>query len=367
MVVGMTDAVRTRGATGSDMAGSDTARSAASELNTASSGRSMSVVVTGAGGFIGSHLVEALLAAGQSVVGLDRHADREAANLAAVVGHPRFVLVDADLVRADLGALVAGADMVFHLAGEVGVRDSWGERFGDYAAANVFATQRVAEACVAAGVRRLVLASSSSVYGPASRRPSRETDRPSPRSPYAVSKLAAEHLALTAALRGGIQVVVLRYFTVYGPRQRPDMLVARALQAVLGGAPLAVFGDGRQRRAFTYVGDVVAATLLAARCPVRGTAVFNVAGGRPVTVLHLLELARMVCGHPVPVRWEPARDGDVEATAGDLSSSRRRLGFRPAVPLAEGLAAQWSWTHQRREQPSSARAGASQGGSRCSG
>ena len=221
------------------------------------------VVVTGAAGFIGSHLVDALLASGARVVAVDRRspgADGFAAlNLAQALADPACTVVEADLTRADVDRIVRGASCVFHLAGVPGVRDSWGPSLSAYVEANVVATARVA-ACVAAGVPRLVYASSSSVYGSVER-PSRERDLPRPMSPHGVTKLAGEHLCMAHAHRRGstVRVAALRYFTVYGPRQRPDMAIGRMLAAAMTATPYVLFGDGSQRREFTYVADVVAA------------------------------------------------------------------------------------------------------------
>lgn len=303
-------------------------------------------VVTGAAGFIGLHLAQALIKDGWRVLGLDRVRGAALDELAA---DPRFRMVFADLVDAELRPLLDEASVVFHCAAMTGVRSSWGSRFADYADSNILATHRLAQACVDGHVPRLVLASSSSVYGPPPGRPSREDDLPRPRSPYGASKLAAEQLAAAAAHRAGATtaVVALRYFTVYGPRQRPDMLAARVLRAARTGEPVVVFGDGRQRRRYTYVDDVVAATMLAADCEVDRSAVFNVAGPRAVEVREVLDVAADVCGTPIPTRTTDRLDGDVDSTDADLTLAADRLGFTPSVPLADGLARQWAWLHSR--------------------
>jgi nucleoside-diphosphate-sugar epimerase len=248
------------------------------------------VLVTGAAGFIGSHLTEALLRTGHEVVGLDRRDPRThstaAVNLAGVLDHPRFTFRAADIVTGDLSEAVRGCDTVYHLAGLPGVRASWGERFAEYVAVNINGTARVLEAAATAGVRRLVFASSSSVYGSVVR-PSRESDMTRPISPYGVSKLAAEQLCLANAARGDLSVCALRYFTVYGPRQRPDMAIGRVLAAVLDGAAMTLFGDGGQQREFTYVSDVVAATMAAGAAP-DPAPIVNVGGGASVTMLEVV-------------------------------------------------------------------------------
>lgn len=310
-------------------------------------GRLRPALVTGAAGFIGSHLVEDLLARGVPVRGVDRRApwtDRTAkANLGAALHDPRFQFIEADVTRDDLTAAAEGCDTVFHLAGAAGVRRSWGDQFAEHLTDNIVATHRVLDACTTAGVRRLVFASSSSVYGPSSR-PSRETDPTMPVSPYGVTKLAAEQLCLAYAKRPGsrLSVVALRYFTVYGPRQRADMAVSRMLFAALTGAPWRLYGDGRQTREYTYVSDVVAATVAAARADVP-TAVVNVSGGASVSNLDLIDMVRRVTGEPVPVTRSDPQPGDVPATVADLTTARLILGYRPMVDLATGLHRQARW------------------------
>jgi nucleoside-diphosphate-sugar epimerase len=319
-------------------------------------------VVTGVAGFIGSHLAEALLRGGWTVLGIDRRGGGLGVGAGVgpdkPVGDPRFRLVIADLVDADLRPLLEGVSVVFHLAAATGVRSSWGSGFADYAAANVVGTQRLVEACAEVGVPRLVLASSSSVYGSSPGRPSLEADLPAPRSPYAVSKLAAEQLAVAYAHRpaASLEVVVLRYFTVYGPRQRPDMLIARVLRAARTGEPVVVFCDGSQRRGFTFVEDAVGATALAATCQVDWSAVFNVAGGRSASVREVLDVAARVCGRPIPVVYGGGQAGDVEVTDADLTLAAEQLGYRPRVPLLEGVATQWAWLQRRQPDWCSAHA-----------
>lgn len=305
------------------------------------------VVVTGAAGFIASHLVDALLATGHSVVALDRRTMKTdaiaATNLADASMREQLQLHQVDLAVDDVRDLLAGAETVFHLAGLAGVRSSWGPRFGDYVAANIVATDRVLAACEDVGVRRLVFASSSSVYG-TSRGPGREHDPTNPISPYGVTKLAAEHLCLAHARHPGtsLTVAALRYFTVYGPRQRPDMAMSRMLLAALTGVAVPLFGDGLQRREFTYVDDIVAATMAAATTNVTD-AVINVGGGSSVTMHEVLDLAAAVTGRPVRVLATPAQAGDVAATEADLGLARRLLGYQPHVGLEEGMARQALW------------------------
>lgn len=308
-----------------------------------------SALITGVAGFIGSHLAAELLAQGWLVTGVDARSaatDPVAAqNLSGLAASARFRLVAADIAVADLEVLLEGVQVVFHLAALPGVRRSWGDRFADYLACNVLATQRLLEACAAVEVPRLVFASSSSVYGQVGGAPSRETDLPRPASPYGVSKLAAERLCLAYANRPGAVpgVVALRYFTVYGPRQRPDMAVTRIMRAALSGRAVPLYGTGAQRRDFTYVSDVVSATIAAATAPAGSGEVVNVGSGASVPLADVVDEVARLAGVPVPVLRRIAQPGDVDATAADLARARDLLGYQPRVGLAEGLRRQWEW------------------------
>ena len=322
-----------------------------SQPSTWSSGpRTGMVVVTGAAGFIGSHLVDGLLRGGHPVVGVDRRdpsSDELAAlNLAAALANPLFTFIEADIACADVVSLVSGAEAVFHLAAVPGVRLSWGSRFAEYATTNIVGTQRLLAACERGGVRRLVYASSSSVYGSVAS-VSRECDLTRPVSPYGVTKLAGEQLCMAHASRADsvLTVVALRYFTVYGPRQRPDMAIGRILSGALTGARYTLFGDGSQRRDFTYVDDVVDATLSAADGGVPSTVV-NVGGGAPVSLADAIAVAREVTGNPVPLTAVSARAGDVSATAADLSLASALLGYRPRIDLRAGMWRHADWLRQ---------------------
>lgn len=305
------------------------------------------VLVTGAAGFIGSHLVDALLRHGYEVVGVDRRSPSElpltASNLAAAMDLPAFTFTALDVATDDLTATIRGCDTVFHLAAIPGVRSSWGDRFGEYVHTNVLGTARMLTACERAGVRRLVFASSSSVYG-ATSRPSRESDAAWPISPYGVTKLAAEQLCLAFAHRPdtALTVSALRYFTVYGPRQRADMAIGRVLVAALDGVPIELYGDGKQRREFTYVSDVVTATIAAARVEAPPTVV-NVGGGASVTMIDVLRMAEELVGSPVPVVPADHQPGDVTATEADLAVARASLDYRPAIGLVDGMSRQLDW------------------------
>ncbi|MFI0743284.1 NAD-dependent epimerase/dehydratase family protein [Streptomyces sp. NPDC021100] len=302
-------------------------------------------VVTGAAGFIGSHLAHALVQAGTVVVGVDRRApatDRAAAaNLAALQPLPTYLHVTADLLDCAIEPLLVDADVVFHLAGVPGVRPSWGPEFSEYVACNVLATHRVMDAARHMGVPRLVVASSSSVYGPTDGGASVETDRLQPASPYAVTKLAEEQLCLAHArhTRCPASVVALRYFTVYGPRQRPDMFTHRALEAALTGRPLRLYGDGHQRRDFTYVDDAVAATIAAAGAPATDE-VINVGGGSNASLLEVINIAKSLTGREIRVRQENPRSGDVLTTRANPRRAHEVLGWQPQVGLHNGMRAQ---------------------------
>jgi nucleoside-diphosphate-sugar epimerase len=304
------------------------------------------VIVTGAAGFIGSHLVQKLLGLGCEVVGIDRRGPDSnplaRLNLCDILEHPRFSWVEKDLMGADLSALLVDVECVFHLAAVPGVRASW-SGFENYVTANVIATEFLLQACRRAGTPKLVYASSSSVYG-ATNAACREVDPTSPISPYGVTKLAGEQLCLAYAKQPDcdFSVTALRYFTVYGPRQRPDMAIARMLAAALTGAQYTIFGDGTQRREFTFVDDVVDATVAAAEVQVPA-AVINVGGGSSVSLIDVITAAREVTGNPVPLTAVAPQAGDVPSTAADLSLARLLLGYQPRVDLLTGMARHTEW------------------------
>ncbi|HEY8721506.1 NAD-dependent epimerase/dehydratase family protein [Pengzhenrongella sp.] len=312
----------------------------------------MKAMVTGAAGFVGSTLSAQLLADGHEVVGVDAFTPyydvalkRE--NVRRLAG-PAFRLVEDDLLTVDLDPLLADCDVVFHEAGQPGVRDSWGGDFATYLEANVRVTQRLLEAARRAPMlRRFVYASSSSVYGDAPAYPTTEEDRPSPVSPYGVTKLAAEHLCSLYASNFGLPTVSLRYFTVYGPRQRPDMAFTRFLTAAAEGRPIELYGSGEQIRDFTFVGDVVAANLLAASEDVPSGTVLNVAGGTNTSMLEVIDIINRLSGSPLALNRHPRSDGDVFRTGGDSSLARELLGWKPSVSIEEGLALHWEWVATR--------------------
>jgi UDP-glucuronate 4-epimerase len=299
----------------------------------------MRSLVTGAAGFIGSHLAEALLAAGNEVTGIDCFTDYYDVELKEENAR------GLDVSRIDLAVDeldFAGVDVVFHLAGQPGVQ-SFGGVFPGYLRRNVLASQRVFEAAARDGVR-VVFASSSSVYGAAERFPTPETTQPQPLSPYGITKLACEHLASAYRREFGLDCVVLRYFNAFGPRQRPDMAFARIVNALAAGSEFEVYGDGDQSRGWTYVGDVVAATVAAGE---RGTGTYNVGGAIEASLNKSIELLEAVSGRALAVTHRPAVAGDQRRTRADTTRIREELGWEPAVSLEAGLRAQWEWASTR--------------------
>jgi UDP-glucuronate 4-epimerase len=309
----------------------------------------MRALVTGCAGFIGSHLTEALLDAGHSVVGIDCFNDnygraQKLTNLRHVREWASFEFVPIDLSRGDLAEFVEAADVVFHLAAEPGVRSSWGTRYGRYVQNNIMATQHILQAARRREGVRVVFASSSSVYGSArSAAPSSEQSPTRPISPYGQTKLSAEQLCDLHREECGMDIVCLRYFTVFGPRQRPDMAFHRFLRAALLEESIEVYGDGQQTRDFTYVDDVVTATLAAAFTPSVPADVLNIGGGSPTSLRAALEIIGGLVGRPLDIRHAPRERGDVRDTAADTTLARELLGFRPRTSLAAGLAAELEW------------------------
>jgi UDP-glucose 4-epimerase len=313
----------------------------------------MKALVTGGAGFVGSHLSERLLADGAEVVALDCFTDYypravKERNLAGLRGRRGYRLIEQAIAAVDLAEVLEGATHVFHLAAQAGVRKSWGRDFQIYSALNVDATQVLLEACVGRSIERVVYASSSSVYGDAVALPMTEDALPQPLSPYGVTKLAAEHLCQLYHVNHGVPTVSLRYFTVYGPRQRPDMGFHRFFSAVLDGRPVTQYGDGLQTRDFTFVADAVKATADAA---VRGTPgrVYNIGGGSRVSLAEVFDLIGRVSGRPVQVDRQPAQKGDMRDTYADTTRARADLEFRPSVSLEEGLREMFAWMETTRK------------------
>jgi UDP-glucose 4-epimerase len=307
----------------------------------------MRALITGAAGFIGSHLADRLLGSGHDVLGIDAFTDtydvaQKRRNIAAALAHPRFRLVEADLREAPLAPILDGVDVVFHQAARAGVRSSWGAEFEGYAAHNVNVTQRLLDACRGTPLRRFVYASSSSVYGESESLPTSEDALPRPISPYGVTKLAGEHLARLYWLQHRVPTVSLRYFTVVGPRQRPDMAFHRFIRCLLEERPIVVYGDGEQTRDFTYVGDAVDANLLAAERGEEG-AVYNIGGGGRIAVNRAIGHLEEILAVRARVEHAAPQHGDPRHTGADVSRARGRLGYAPRVPLQDALREEAEW------------------------
>jgi len=308
----------------------------------------MKALVTGAAGFIGSTLSDQLIANGADVIGIDSFTDyypREfkERNLEGLRKSPRFRLVESTIQQADLQSILRDSTHVFHLAAQAGVRKSWGRDFAIYTTNNIEATQVLLEAISSARhIERVVYASSSSVYGDEAPLPMKENALPQPVSPYGVSKLAAEQLCHLYYINHSVPTVSLRYFTVYGPRQRPDMGFHKFLRASIRREPLQLYGDGEQTRDFTFVHDAVGATIAAATEGIPGR-VYNIGGGSRVSMNHVLAIIERVTGAPLIVNRDEAQKGDMRHTYADTTLARLDLGFAPRVGLEEGLAAEFTW------------------------
>jgi nucleoside-diphosphate-sugar epimerase len=307
----------------------------------------MKALVTGGAGFIGSTLAERLLGHGADVVAVDSFTDyypraQKEGNLAGLRKQPRFRFVEARIQDADLAGLLADRTHVFHLAAQAGVRKSWGRDFSVYTTNNIEATQVLLEACARRPLERFVYASSSSVYGDDVALPMREDALPKPVSPYGVTKLAAEQLCYLYHVNHGVPTVSLRYFTVYGPRQRPDMGFHKFLRATAAGTPIVLFGDGEQTRDFTFVADAVSATVAAADRGIPGR-VYNIGGGSRVSINDVIDMIGRVTGRRPVVQADPVQKGDMRHTYADTSLARADLGFAPTVGLEDGLRAEYQW------------------------
>ena len=308
----------------------------------------MRALVTGCAGFIGSNLTDSLLADGYEVLGVDCFNDnygraQKRRNLEHALQWDEFDFVPLDLARGELRELVDECDVVFHLAAEPGVRASWGQRFENYERNNITATQHLLEASRHNPERPFVYAGSSSIYGQAETFPTPEDTLPRPFSPYGMTKLAAEHLCSIYHGNFGVAAVTLRYFSVYGPRQRPDMAFNRFMNAALRDEQMTVFGDGGQSRDFTYVGDVVKATRAASTTPEAVGGVFNVGGGNRVTLNEVIAIIEEIAGKPLDVNRSDVERGDVRDTGADTTRAQQTLGFAPATTLREGLEAEFEW------------------------
>ena len=307
----------------------------------------MKVLVTGAAGFIGSHLVQKLLASGREVIGVDNFLDNYSRrfkddNLALFAAEKNFTFVTGDLLNLDLKTLLRDVEVVFHLAGQPGVRSSWGKEFNRYTENNIMATQLLLEAAKEVKPAKFVYASTSSVYGDTDDLPMREEGGTRPVSPYGATKLAAEHLCHLYCKAFGVPTVALRFFTVYGPRQRPDMFFHIFMRALLRGEEVPLYDDGGQTRDFTYCADIIDGLLGAAAYPGHGE-VFNLGGGSQVSLLQAIALAEKVSGRSANLKRFDRQKGDVRHTAARLDLARSKLGYAPKVGLEEGLAAEWQW------------------------
>ncbi len=307
---------------------------------------SQKALVTGAAGFIGSHLCERLVSDGWSVTGIDSFTDyydprRKRENISGLSGSKEFTLVEEDLNSCSLASHLDGASCVFHLAAQAGVRRSWGEEFSHYIDSNILATQRLLESMKGTGIP-IIYSSSSSVYGDTRDLPMREDHVTSPVSPYGATKLSAEHLCELYRVNFGVRYVALRYFTVYGPRQRPDMAFSRFITAALGDGEIEVYGDGKQTRDFTFVLDAVEANMRASSYGGEEK-IFNIGGGSRSSVLDVIEIISRETGGDPPVRFMEKARGDVADTWADTSKAAAELGFAPTIGLEEGLVREIEW------------------------
>lgn len=307
----------------------------------------MKALVTGAAGFIGSHLSEYLIRKGVKVVGIDNFMDYyprsiKESNIADLKREENFEFIEADLLELDLEKVLEGIDGVFHQSAQAGVRASWGESFKIYSDNNILATQILLEACRQRAVKKFVYASSSSVYGDTKDLPMRESSLPYPVSPYGVSKLAAEHLCLLYYKNFRVPAVSLRYFTVYGARQRPDMAFHRFFKWALDEKPLEVYGDGEQSRDFTDVDDIVEANWLAFEKAQPGE-IFNIGGGSRVTLNEVVDMIRAITGLDCEARYEGMQKGDVRHTSADITKAETALGYKPKVTIQQGLKEEYEW------------------------
>ena len=306
-------------------------------------------IVTGVGGFIGSHLAETLLNQGDKVIGIDEFNDYynptlKRQNISQFQDHPGFQLIENDIQSLNCSELLVDVDIVYHQAAQAGVRASWGGGFRDYTERNINATQIILEAAInAPNLKRLVYASTSSVYGNAETFPTPETVCPQPVSPYGITKLAAERLGKLYHQNFGVPCVYLRYFTVYGPRQRPDMAFHKFFKWILQDQPISIYGDGQQTRDFTFISDAVAANLLAAIVPLAVGEVFNIGGGSRVVLAEVINIMERIVGRPIKKNFVEKARGDARHTSADVSKAKEILGYQPQVSLEEGLRREWEW------------------------
>ena len=306
-------------------------------------------IVTGVAGFIGSHLAENILKQGDRIIGIDQINDyydvnQKQANIAHLQQYPNFEFIKADIQELNWLELLKDVDVVYHQAAQAGVRSSWGKGFYDYTERNINATQIILEAAKEVNsIKRFVYASSSSVYGNAEKMPTSETIPPVPVSPYGITKLAAERMCLLYYQNFNVPITALRYFTVYGPRQRPDMAFHKFFKAVIKDEAISVYGDGQQTRDFTFISDAVAANLAAGSVPEAIGQVFNIGGGSRVNLMDVLAIIEKTVKQPIKKEFVAKARGDARHTSADISKAQRILGYQPKVSLSEGLAKEWEW------------------------
>lgn len=310
----------------------------------------MKCLVTGAAGFIGSHLCGYLIDKGCRVAGIDSFMDYypksiKEANIADLKKHQRFEFVEASLLDVNLTQLLKEVEIVFHQAAQAGVRASWGENFKVYSDNNILATQMLLEACTSNPVKKFIYASSSSVYGDTLDLPMKESSLPRPVSPYGVSKLAAEHLCWLYFKNFGVPTVALRYFTVFGARQRPDMAFHRFFRWAMEDKPIAVYGDGEQSRDFTHVDDIVEANWLASENGLPGE-VYNIGGGSRSSLNDVIPIIEDIVGREIEIRYEGSQKGDVRHTSADMSKACIELGYEPKILIEEGLRDEYAWVRE---------------------
>ncbi|MFM6836518.1 MAG: NAD-dependent epimerase/dehydratase family protein [Dolichospermum sp.] len=307
------------------------------------------IIVTGVAGFIGSHLAETLLKQGEEVIGIDEFNDYydpllKWKNIANFQHYPNFTLVEGDIQFLNWQKLLLDVQLVYHQAAQAGVRFSWGQGFRAYTERNINATQVLLEAAKdAQNLKRLVFASTSSIYGDAETLPTHEEIKPLPVSPYGITKLAAEQLGMLYHQNFGVPFVSLRYFTVYGPRQRPDMAFHKFFKAVLQDEAIPVYGDGKQTRDFTFVSDAIAANLTASIVPDAVGQIFNIGGGSRVILSEVLDIMAEIVAKPIQRHYIAKAMGDARHTAADVSKARKILNYQPQVSLRNGLTQEWEW------------------------
>ena len=310
----------------------------------------MRSLVTGVAGFIGSHLAERLIKEGHEVVGIDCFIDYYARsikekNLKELLQVSGFTFLEGNLLEVNLSDLLVGVDYIFHQAAQAGVRSSWGDEFEIYISNNILATQKLLEACKHSDIRRFIYASSSSVYGDSEELPLRERSLLKPVSPYGVTKLAAEHLCYSYWKNYQVPVISLRYFTVYGPRQRPDMAFHRFVRAILDGGEIEIYGNGEQTRDFTFISDAVSGNILAMKNNAEGE-IFNIGGGSRVSVNEVLDIIQNIAGKTAKIVYRDVQKGDVRHTLADTNKAKKHLGYIPEVDLKTGLKEEWKWLKQ---------------------